>query len=108
MTVTVQAEPVRVVWAMGDGGTVACGPGTPYDPSRTPDAQSSPCSYAYRHSSAALPGDRYPVTATAEWHATWTVAGGPTAGGDLGVVTRSSTTGLRVGEAQAVNTVSSP
>jgi hypothetical protein len=103
VTVTVRAVPERVVWDMGNGDTVVCGSGTPYDPARRPDAQSTDCSYTYQRSSASQPGQRYQVTATAEWHASWSVSGGR-GGGDLGVVRRSSNTSLRVAEAQAINT----
>lgn len=106
VTVTVRAEPQRVVWNMGDGDTVVCGPGTSYDLARPPEAQTSDCSYAYPHSSASQPGERYQVTATTEWHATWTVVGAP-GGGDLGVISRTATASLRVAEAQAVNTTPS-
>jgi hypothetical protein len=106
VTVTVEAEPERVIWDMGNGDVVVCGPGTPYDPARPPTAQSTGCSYTYRNSSASQPGQRYRVSATAEWRATWTVAGAP-GGGDLGIVRRSTSTFVRVAEAQAVNTAPS-
>lgn len=107
VTVTVRAEPQRIVWDMGNGDTVACGPGTPYVAARPPEGQSSDCSYAYAHSSASRPGGHYQVTATAEWHATWTVVGAP-GGGDLGVIQRASAVSLSVAEAQAINTIPRP
>lgn len=103
VTVTVTAVPDRVIWDMGNGDTVSCGPGTPYDPRRPEHQQSTNCSYTYRRSSASQPGERYRVTATATWHATWTVSGAP-GGGDLGAIRRSAIAEVRVAEAQAINT----
>lgn len=103
VTVTVTAVPERVSWDMGNGDTVTCGPGTPYDPRRPEHQQSTDCSYTYRRSSASQPGERYQVTVTATWHATWTVSGAP-GGGDLGVIRRSASSEVRVAEAQAINT----
>lgn len=103
VTVTVTAVPERVSWDMGNGDTLSCGPGTPYDPRRPEHQQSTDCSYTYRRSSASQPRERYQVTATATWHATWTVSGAP-GGGDLGAIRRSATAEVRVAEAQAINT----
>ncbi len=51
VTATVRASPRRVTWDMGNGDRVVCdGPGTPYDPSNPAEAQSTGCSYTYRHS----------------------------------------------------------
>jgi hypothetical protein len=102
VTVTVQATPSHVEWQMGDGSLVVCdGPGTPYDPSRPADAQTTDCSHTYERSSASQPDLRYRLEATSFWHVTWTSSTGES--GDLGVVGRSRTIRIRVAEIQAVN-----
>lgn len=102
VTVSVKAVPQRVTWDMGNGDTIVCGPGTAYDPG-LPNASTSDCSYAYPQSSDLQPDRRFKVTATSEWAASWTSTSGSR--GDLGIVTRTSSTSLRVTEAQALNTV---
>jgi hypothetical protein len=103
VNVTVTAIPERVTWNMGDGAQVVCaGPGTPYDATRADASQSTDCGYTYRRSSANQPNQRYAVTATIDWHATFTVTGAP-GGGTLGTIQRSTTVGVQVGEVQAVN-----
>lgn len=101
---TVVATPVEVTWNMGDGNTVTCrGPGVPYNPARPPDSQHTTCSHTYRRSSAGQPGERYTVTATTRWALRWTATGVVTASGTLPPLLRTSTTSLRVAEAQAIN-----
>lgn len=102
VTVRVEAVPEHVTWDMGNGDQVVCGPGAPYDPA-DPVASESDCSYAYRRSSQSQPDGHYVVTATARWRARWTSTSG--AGGDLGVVIRTTQIPVRVNEAQALNTV---
>ena len=41
VTATVTATPVEVVWDTGDGTTLTCDAGTPYDPTRPPAGQRS-------------------------------------------------------------------
>lgn len=108
VTSTVTATPERVIWDMGQGDSVTCdGPGAPYDPSLSDDAQPSDCRFTYPASSARAPGQTFTVTATVEWHATWT-ASGAAGGGDLGISRQSSTTAVRVAELQALNSSSHP
>lgn len=103
VTVTVTAQAERVVWDMGNGDEVVCvGPGTPYDARKPEGAQDTDCSYTYRHGSAGQPDDRFVITATVEWRATWSAEGAP-GGGDLGLVRRSASVAVRVAEAQALN-----
>jgi hypothetical protein len=103
VVVAVRAEPQRVVWTMGDGGQVECqGPGEPWDPSLGEDAQPSSCRYTYRSTSVGQPDERFPVSVTVYWKATWTVDGAP-GGGDLGEIARSATTSVRVAQIQTVN-----
>ena len=104
---TVTAGPVSVTgtmtassvtWNMGDGHTITCqGPGTPYAPGAKPT-----CSYTYPRSSAREPGSKYKVTATITWTGSYTVTGAP-GGGGLAPITRTSSTTVRVAEAQAIN-----
>jgi hypothetical protein len=100
---TATAVPITVTWTMGDGSRVVCrGPGTPYtegDPARP----SPTCGHTYLRSSARQPGLRYPVTATTTWRITWTATGVVSASGTLAPLLRTSTTTLRVAEAQTVN-----
>ena len=106
VTSTVTAVPERVVWDMGQGDTVTCdGPGAPYVPNLPDDAQPSDCRFTYpASSSSARSADRtFTVTATVEWHVTWS-ASGAAGGGDLGTSRRASTTTVRVAELQVLNT----
>lgn len=103
VTSTVTAVPERVVFDMGQGDSVTCeGPGLPYDPNLSDDAQPSDCKFTYRASSAGRPDKTFIVRATIEYHVTWS-ASGAAGGGDLGISRRSSTTPVRVAELQALN-----
>ncbi len=103
VTSTVTAAPKRVIWDMGQGDEVVCdGPGLPYNPALSDDANPSTCRYTYRQSSAGQPGQSLTVTATIEWETTWTVTGAA-GGGGLGTVSRSSSTTIKVAELQALN-----
>ena len=97
---TVTATPVEVVWDTGDGTTTTCDAGTPYDLSRAPAEQHSGCTHVFTRSSASLPGGTYAVTATVTYEVSWTASTG--AGGGLGTLSRSTTTGVPVTEAQAL------
>lgn len=104
VSVTVTATPESVVWDMGNGDRVVCrGGGTAYDPNRPDGEQSTDCSYTYDRASGHQPGERYRVTATMTWQVSWTVSGAA-GGGSLGALSRSTAFGLRVTEAQALNT----
>ena len=98
LSVTATARAVKVVWDMGDGGTVTCdGPGTPY--TRAAGASASPtCGYRYERSSASQPGVSYTVTATTTWEIGWSGGG---ASGQL-TQTRSSSALVRIGELQVL------
>lgn len=104
VTVTAHADPVRVLWDMGDGSPpVVCGPGTPYDEAKPARGPSPDCGHTYRRASSGRPDGRYRVTVTVDWNVTWTVTGAP-GGGDLGLIRPSSVLAVRVVEAHAVNT----
>jgi hypothetical protein len=103
VTSTVTATPQRVVWSMGNGDEVVCqGPGSPYVATLSDEDQPNTCRYTYRRSSASMPDDSFVVTAKVEWSVTWTAVGAP-GGGSLGVVSRSSSARVRVGEVQGLN-----
>lgn len=98
---TVTARPVRSEWTMGDGGrTVCAGPGVEWR--RGMGEDDTYCSYTYRRSSAGEPEGTFTLTVTVYFEVAWTSNVGT--GGSLGVVTRSASTQVRVGEIQAVNT----
>lgn len=104
---TVTARPVRLLWDFTprrsdpetEGGCL--GPGTRYDPSRAPEAQSTACSVTFRHSSAGEPGAAYEGQVTVVYEVSWTSNVG--AGGSLGTVRRTTVMPVRVGEQQALN-----
>ena len=104
VSATATAQLYDVVWTMGDGSQVTCyGPGTPYNPSVSDQAQHTGCGYTYQQSSGSQPGQRYTVTANVYWHVTWAARGAP-GGGDLGLLAGpSSTTQLEVDEIHAIN-----
>jgi len=104
---TVTARPVRMTWDFTprrpdpdtEGG--CAGPGTPYDPSKRPEEQSTACSVTFRHSSAGEPGAAYEGHITVIYEVSWTSNVG--AGGSLGTVPRTTVMPVRVGEQQALN-----
>ncbi|MFF4317089.1 ATP/GTP-binding protein [Streptomyces sp. NPDC001507] len=100
VTVTATAKVSKIDWTMGDGNTVTCqGPGTPYAASY--GKQTSPtCGHMYATASAASPGAKYAVTATATWSVNWQVTGG----GETGQFTevRQTQEQVAVGEVQVV------
>jgi hypothetical protein len=98
VTVTATARAQKIVWSMGDGGTVDCAStGTPYR-GRYGNKPSPTCGYLYTEPSRNRPGGRYPISATTTWEVTWS------GGGESGVVTvtRSSTSSVRIDEMQVV------
>ena len=98
---TVRATPIAVAWNMGDGRTVTCrGPGTEWRPGLVEDSRA--CTYIYRTSSAATPGDTFRVEATVTFDVSWT--SNTSAGGTLEAITRSGAVEVRVGEIQAIGT----
>jgi hypothetical protein len=92
VTATVTAAPTQVRWDTGDDHVTICrGPGTPYDATRPPAAQSTTCSHTYTGTTG-----RLRVTAAQSWHLTYVATNGQS--GDLGVVTRTSTLPIEVRE----------
>lgn len=109
LSVTVSAEPERLIVHPGDGGgPVVCeGP----QPAIRNDEyyEGMPgCRYRYRNSSAMAPnGATFPLQMEIEWRVTWSASNGR--GGDLGVTrTTSEVRDLAVAELQAVVVDHSP
>lgn len=99
-SLTATATPQRVVWSMGDGGSVTCaGPGTPYS-SRYPAGSASPdCGYVYQRSSAGQSDERFMVKATVVWDVVWQGAG---KSGSVRGMEMTSQVSVRVSEVQSV------
>lgn len=93
LSVSLDASLARIVYAMGDGTTITCGPGTPWRRGAVPAGTPSPdCGHTYTEPS--LPKGDYTITATTHWSVAWT------AGGQSGTIpfTQTSSTTLPVGE----------
>jgi hypothetical protein len=109
VTATASATPVYVTWDTGDGSTVTCnGPGTPYNPNISAEAQSTNCSHTYTRTSAGQPTPdgnpndaAFPITATMTWVVAWSGPDG-SAGGLPGLTTQASTS-LPVAQIESVN-----
>ncbi|GAA5079151.1 ATP/GTP-binding protein [Streptomyces similanensis] len=98
ITVTATAKVSRIVWAMGDGASVACaGPGTPYT-SSAGMAQSPTCGHVYSKASAGARNGKFPVNATSTWTINWQGDGQT---GQLNEV-RQTNVQVAVGEVQVV------
>lgn len=104
LTVTVVASPRSVTWRMGDGASVVCGAGTPWNSSLREEQQSTDCSHTYTRSSANQPDLLYQARATMTWDVTWSATNGES--GSLGQANRSVDFTMRVAEGQAIVTQS--
>ena len=94
-----RAHPVAVSWQPGDGSTISCGPGTPWQAGA--GSAPSSCSHTYRHSSAGTSGLPLSVSVTFE------VEGVTSLGSTVpvGQITRTSAAVLvQVTEIQAIET----
>lgn len=78
VTVTATATPRYVSWTWGDGTSAEChGPGAVYTPGiPNPSSASPDCGHTYRVTSAAGPGEEFPVTATVHWTVIWSATTG--------------------------------
>jgi hypothetical protein len=103
VTATVTAMPVSQRWDFGNGDSRTCqGAGSSFDRSRRVADQPPPtCSYAFPKSSASSPGETFAGSVTVTWQVSWSSNIG--AGGNLGLLSRSSQVPFRVAEVQAVN-----
>ena len=79
-SVTATATPAQLSFSWGDGTSSTCqGPGTPYVAGASDASASSPtCGHTYLVTSAAAPGEQFPVTASLSWKISW--AGGGQSG----------------------------
>ena len=91
-TVTATARVDHVVWDMGDGPSITCGQGTPYE-ARFGKEESPTCGHVYTRQG------RYPVMATSYWVIDW--AGIGQAGTINLDLTQNAT--LTIGEAQVIS-----
>lgn len=96
VTISLSAVRERVVFAMGDGGSVSCRVMSPLRAGTKPGTPSPDCGYVYE--SASLPKGNYTVTATAQWAVSWSALG---YSGTVPVEV-SAARDLPVGELQAV------
>ncbi|MDO5067140.1 MAG: hypothetical protein Q4D96_07670 [Propionibacteriaceae bacterium] len=93
-TVTATATINKIVWDMGDGGSVTCTTTTPWNTRYTHNEPSPTCGYLYTKDG------EYLITATTHWTITWHA---PTAHGTL-TATTTNTAHLHVAEAHMLNT----
>ncbi len=110
VSATAVATPMFVTWTTGDGSSVSCGPGVPYDSSKPASQQTTSCAHAYRFSSAGQPSPdgnpddgAFVVSAVISWSVQWTAQGAP-GGGPLPVLATSSSTRLRVEQVESTFT----
>lgn len=104
VTVTATASVQTLTWSSGDGQTVNCGLGTPFDQAAMGDqlAVDSPnCGFRYQDTSGS---GTFTVTATTAWVVQWSGGG---QSGTIAMPTTSSSTQVHVGELQSVNTIQS-
>lgn len=97
ISVSLDASLPKIVYDLGDGTTITCGPGTPWRKGSVPAGTPSPdCGHTYAKPS--LPKGSYTITATTHWSVAWT------AGGQSGTIpfTQTSSTTLPVGEVQTL------
>lgn len=92
-TVSATARVDKVVWDMGDGSSVTCGLGTPWQSIWTHNEASPDCGHVYSRDG------EYTVTATSHWVIDWSGIG------ESGVLTMELSDGgtVRIAEVQVVN-----
>ncbi|MGH9186074.1 MAG: hypothetical protein ACRD0U_09715, partial [Acidimicrobiales bacterium] len=99
---TIGATPQRVTWHMGDGGVAVCeGRGLEWSPA-VEAAGAAHCGYTYERSSAGQADLAFDAEADVEWEAWYQLDGGARV--PLGRVSQATPFGVRVAEAQAINT----
>ncbi|MFE5564727.1 hypothetical protein ACFQ68_07015 [Amycolatopsis japonica] len=95
VSVTATAKLARITWAMGDGTSKVCGPGTPFTEGRA--GQPSPdCGHTYVAKSAS---GTFSIRATSQWDISW--AGGGMS--DSETMDLTSTARLPVREIRTLN-----
>jgi len=102
-SVTVTAEPERILWDMGPETKTCYAPGREWRDGMT-DAAKTNCGYAYEVTSHFEPGGVFELSATIQYRVDWVCSGACTSGsGSLGLVDAPAGTGtLRVLQRQTV------
>jgi hypothetical protein len=106
---SITARPTTITTTWGDGNTTTCNaPGLSYDSATHPKLYREPdpapdggCSYRYTTHSGKQPGQRFTVTTTVTWEASWTSG---TVGGTFAPVTRQTVNQLKVDQIQSILT----
>lgn len=101
VTVTATAQVQSLTWSSGDGQTINCGVGTPFNAPAMADqlAVDSPtCGFRYQRTSGS---GTFTVSASTTWVVQWNGGG---ENGTIAMPTTASSAQVRVGELQSVNT----
>lgn len=101
VTVTASAQVQTLTWSSGDGQTLNCGVGTPFNAAAMADelAVDSPtCGFRYQRTSGS---GTFTVSASTTWVVQWSGGG---QSGTIAMPTTTTSAQVRVGELQAVNT----
>lgn len=100
VTVTGTASVQSLTWSSGDGQTIGCGAGTPFDAvsmANVAAVDSPDCGFRYQQTSGS---GSFTLSATTNWAVEWTGGG---QSGRIQMPTTSSSTTVTVGELQSVN-----
>jgi hypothetical protein len=106
---SITARPTTITTTWGDGNTTTCtAPGIDYATATHPKLYREPdpapdggCSYRYTTHSGKQPGQKFTVTTTVTWEASWTSG---TIGGTFAPVTRQTVNQLKVDQIQSILT----
>jgi hypothetical protein len=109
VSASITARPTTITTTWGDGNTTTCtAPGMDYATATHPKLYREPdpapdggCSYRYTTHSGKQPGQKFTVTTTVTWEASWTSG---TIGGTFAPVTRQTVNQLRVDQIQSILT----
>ena len=102
-SVTVVADPERVVWDTGDGHEVVCtGPGTVFSEAVYREEGSPDCGHTYTALPPGGAGATVDLTAVWKWKVSWSTSDGR--GGDLEGLTTTSSVAVPVSEIHSVVT----
>jgi hypothetical protein len=106
---TITARPTKITTTWGDGNTTTCmAPGIDYATATHPKLYREPdpapdggCSYKYATHSGKQPGQKFTVTTTVTWEASWTSG---SVGGTFAPITRQTVNQLKVDQIQSILT----
>ncbi|HEY8473982.1 MAG TPA: hypothetical protein VIL37_15285 [Natronosporangium sp.] len=100
ISVVAEARATGIRWDTGDGATVQCDEGVPWEPGM--NLLNPPCGHTYARASRHQPGGVYQLSATTTWQLEWRTEGLPEPrGGEFGLAA-TSTAELVVREIQVV------